>query len=76
MEVNTTLSYPEVTLSNGENFTVKTDDGRELFVLFEDGQLTICNETIYYPESDEDGDDYGMGEIGYAHRNGSWEVKD
>ncbi|MGI9248174.1 MAG: hypothetical protein ACR2QI_04125 [Woeseiaceae bacterium] len=71
MDVNITVSFPEVTLGNGEHISVKTADGRELFVLFEDDNLTVCNESYIIPE-DED-EDYGRGKIIYAHKNGTFE---
>lgn len=40
-----TVKDTTVTLEAGDNFIIRTDDNREIYILYVEGKLTICNQS-------------------------------
>lgn len=64
----TTIKLRFLEIENGEDITITTPEGLEIFVMNIRGELTFCNETNNYHEE-------GVDCVAYPQTNGTWKVK-
>lgn len=54
----------EVTIRTNETFSVKSPDGREIFIMYEKGDFTFCPEGVEFQD------------VAYALEDGTWRIKE